>query len=238
MNDDNIYWLFSAAAQSVAAFIALLLAGYALVHALLEAARTRDDTLEEVHRDLRSLYHRRLTLLAWMNGSAIFLSLLVVYLNKWSFAGKGALMSLAAAADVAAMTGGLTFVVKIVDPRRYAQAAERALREISPEFDLSGEPAPPAEFFEQWKALGRALRELLQRHDLYRESADPARRHMSFREMLEALAAAELADASFLERLADVNRYRNLVFHGHFPEADRGMIERVRQSIERVRRIV
>ncbi len=46
--NDYIYWTFSAASQSIAALVALLLAGYALVHTLMEAAREKDDSLEEI----------------------------------------------------------------------------------------------------------------------------------------------------------------------------------------------
>src|SRR5260221_10462109 len=64
MSVDYIYWTFSSAAQSISAFVAFLLTGYALVHSLMESARERDDTLEEVHAELRKSYHERLTFLA------------------------------------------------------------------------------------------------------------------------------------------------------------------------------
>jgi hypothetical protein len=35
MNNDYIFWTFSAASQSIAAFVALLFAGYTLVHMLM-----------------------------------------------------------------------------------------------------------------------------------------------------------------------------------------------------------
>lgn len=238
MNDENIYWLFSAAAQSVAAFIALLLAGYALVHAQLESARSRDDTLEEVHLDLRRNYHGRLTLLACVNGAGIGLSLLVVYLNKWAFPGKEALMAFTAMVDVAAMTGGLVFVVKIVDPRRYAQAAARALKERSPEFELTGVAVDPTEFVEQFKLLSRAMRDLMHRRGLQRDPGEGPKRVMSFQAMLDMLSTADLIEPALQSTLADINKYRNLLYHGHFPEADRGMVERVRQAVERVRRVM
>jgi hypothetical protein len=49
MNDEHIYWLFSSAAQSIATFVAFLLAGYTLVHAMMDSIQQRDDTLEEIH---------------------------------------------------------------------------------------------------------------------------------------------------------------------------------------------
>lgn len=69
MTNDHIYWTFSAAAQSIAAFVAFLLTGYALVYTLMDAAREKDDTLEEIHTLLRKKYHAYLTLLTCVTGA-------------------------------------------------------------------------------------------------------------------------------------------------------------------------
>ncbi|MFZ2989133.1 hypothetical protein [Ideonella sp.] len=78
MNNDYIYWTFTAAAQCVSTFVALLLTGYALVLSQIEAARARDDSLSEIHDALRKVYHTRLTALAWLTALAVLLSLPVV----------------------------------------------------------------------------------------------------------------------------------------------------------------
>ena len=127
MNTDYIYWTFSSAAQSISAFVALLLAGYALVHSLMEAARDRDDTLDEIHSALRQSYHRRLTVLAWLTGSAVILSLVVVYLNRSNQPISGWVVAITGTIDFLAITCGLAFVVSIVDPKKYQKAAEKAL---------------------------------------------------------------------------------------------------------------
>jgi len=82
MNTDFIYWTFTAAAQCVSTFVALLLTGYALVLSQIEAARDRDDSLAEIHTGLRLTYHTRLTVLAWLTAIAVVLSLLVVWVNR------------------------------------------------------------------------------------------------------------------------------------------------------------
>ena len=107
LNVDYIYWTFTAAAQSVAAFVGLLLAGYALVHSLMESARERDETLEEIHSALRLRFHRWLTLLAILTSLAIVLSLVVVFTNRWEFPGKYLAAGVVAAIDVASVGCGL-----------------------------------------------------------------------------------------------------------------------------------
>lgn len=128
MNNDFIFWTFSAASQSISAFVAFLLTGYALVHTIMEAARERDDSLEEVHNQLKVSQHRWLTGLAALTGTAIVLSLVVVYLNRSNAPVAGWMQALVALIDLVAVVGGLWFVVSIVDPRKYQKAAEKELR--------------------------------------------------------------------------------------------------------------
>src|SRR5437899_9468096 len=81
IDQQNVYWIFSSSAQSVSAFIAFLLAGYAFVHTVMEGVQQRDDSLIEVHHALRRQYYSRVRWLALVTGAAIIASLAMVYLN-------------------------------------------------------------------------------------------------------------------------------------------------------------
>jgi len=50
---ENVYWTYSAAAQAIAAFVALLVAGYAVVLSMMESAAQADETLIEIHEELK-----------------------------------------------------------------------------------------------------------------------------------------------------------------------------------------
>jgi len=108
---DYIYWSFSAAAQSISAFVALLLTGYTLVHMQMDAAREKDDSLEEVHANLLKRYHIQLTILATITGAAIVFSLLVAYYNRTNCPVSPWIQLFVATVDAAAIAGGLYFVV-------------------------------------------------------------------------------------------------------------------------------
>lgn len=232
MNTDYIYWTFSSAAQSVSAFVAFLLTGYALVHALMESARERDDSLDEVHTSLRATYHDRLTALAWLTGAAIVLSLVVVYFNRPGAAVPAWCLAIVAGIDLLAVIGGLWFVVSIIDPRKYQKAAEKVLKE-SP-VAVNGNVAPAAEFFAAFLHLERLVRDYLRNRDLYVPSRGAPRMSYSFRQMAEALLQNEKIDRQFFDELLEINKYRNLVFHGHVDQADATMLQRVRSAIARV----
>ncbi|MFZ2149448.1 MAG: hypothetical protein WAV28_19730 [Sedimentisphaerales bacterium] len=230
MNNDNIYWLFSAAAQSIAAFVAFLLTGYALVHSLMEAAREKDDELEEIHVALRKKYYKRLTRLAWVTGLAIVLSLVTVFVNRWEFSYKPLLMVLTSVIDFVAVVGGLAFVVSIVNPSKYERTAARVLKERRIELNLSDRLTSSAAFFEEFRHLERIIRDYLRRNELYVPSRGAPRMSFSFRQMIDALIQNERIDAGFHDELIKINKYRNLVFHGHLEQADQAMVERVRAA--------
>lgn len=136
--------------------------------------------------------------------------------------------------NLGAIVGGLAFVVSIVNPRKYEKAAEKVLKEEKPELQLSGEAASSAEFFERFRHLERLIREYLQARNLYVPSKGAPRMSFSFRQMIEALLQNERIDSEFFRELMEINKYRNLVFHGHVDSADRRMVERVIAAASRI----
>lgn len=233
LNVDYIYWTFTAAAQSVAAFVGLLLAGYALVHSLMESARERDETLDEIHAALRMRFHRWLTLLATLTSLAIVLSLVVVFTNKWEFPGKYAAVGVVAAIDVASIACGLWFVVVTTDPSRYTITAERVLEQRKPELALSGETVPVGKFFAVTARLERAMKKSLAAIDVVVEPPNPGR-PAPFRALADALLQNERIEPEVHRELLVISQYRNLVYHGHVTTADKTMMDRVMAVIKRL----
>lgn len=240
MSTDYIYWTFTAAAQCVSTFVALLLTGYALVLSQIEAARDRDDSLTEIHVALRASYHARLTVLAWMTALAVVLSLLVVWVNRSDHVTPGWLMGAAAFFDIVAIVAGLGFVVTIIDPAKYQKAAERQLDQLvgqqQQSYTETREQAPSAEFFRTFRQLERALREQMRRLDLVDRGPDE-KVAGSVRQMATALLDNGSIDEALHAELLELGRYRNLVFHGHAGVADSGMLERVVKATARVRQL-
>jgi hypothetical protein len=231
VNHDYVFWTFSAASQSISAFVAFLLTGYALVHNLMESARERDDSLEDLHNELRGSQHKWLTGLAALTGVAIVLSLVVVYLNRSNVPVAAWLQIVVAVIDLGAVAGGLWFVVTIVDPRKYQKAAEKELRRES----VASEPqTSSAEFFAAFLHLERLVRDYLRSRDLYVPSRGAPRMSYSFRQMIEALLKNEKIDQGFFAELMEINKYRNLVFHGHVSSASVSMVHRVREASKRM----
>jgi hypothetical protein len=228
---DHIYWAYSAAAQSISAFVALLLTEYTLVHMFMESARDRDDSLEEIHKALRKTYHERLTRLAWLTGTAIILSLLVAYLNRPNAPVANWIQFLVAAIDLFSIIGGLRFVVSIVDPEKYQLAARKELKQTLQSTSVN---SPSNKFFEAFLHLERIIRDYIMNRELFVPSKGSAKMFFSFRQMIEALLVNEKINRSFYEELLEINKYRNLVFHGHVTQVDEIMVERTRKAVNKI----
>jgi len=232
MGNDYIYWTFSAAAQSISALVAFLLTGYALVHTFMQAAREKDDSLDEIHSALLLIYHKRLTNLAWLTGTSVILSLVVVYLNRSGAAIFGLFVIIVGIIDLLAIVTALAFVVSIVDPSKYRKVAEKELESIQ-----ASKTAPAAEFFDAFRNLERLVRDYLRDKELYVPSRGAPRMSYSFRQMIDALIENEKIDHRFFEELIEINKYRNLVFHGHVDDADLVMLEKTHKAAERVKQL-
>src|SRR5215218_2721195 len=161
MNDENIYWLFSSSAQAIATFVAFLLAGYTLVHAMMDSVQQRDDTLEEIHAALIRQYYRQIKALAIITGAAVLGSLTMLYLNGFAWPYKGVVVAIAATLDIAAIVWGITFVIRIIDPDKYTNTAKRLLEEQAQTMDLAGKQEDSEDLFTLFERLETAMRNTL-----------------------------------------------------------------------------
>jgi hypothetical protein len=230
---DNVYWAFSAAAQALAAVVAFLLAGYALVHSMMESRAAADDTLLEINEKLGRDYHWRLSVLASVTVAAILADLFVVYFNS----APGApwwLQLLAALFTVLSFVGGVWFVISIVDPEKYPRAA-RDLAQGPTGQGPSAQTSAAAYFseFVQVEQLLRTLWETRAHGERFSRRSGPP----SAREMIEALRMAQVVPEDVGREVQALVRTRNLVFHGHMAQVDADQVERaqwVRQQLQRL----
>jgi hypothetical protein len=209
---NNIYYLFSTAAQSIAAFIGLLIAGYALVLSMMDAAVRADDTLEEVFAELKRQFHRMLTVLSIVTAAGIIGSFIVLFLNKYHYSWFPYLAALVFVADCASVAGGVWFVIKIIDPAKYRAVAKQLAREIEPPSQAPTSVSRGA-FLVLFIEIEQRVRKIwIAKTDgqrLGQRQAMP-----SFREMLEILSTRGIIDQDLYGHLLSVSKHRNVVVHG------------------------
>jgi hypothetical protein len=234
MNDENIYWLFSSSAQAIATFVAFLLAGYTLVHAMMDSVQQRDDTLEEIHSALIRQYYKQIRSLAIITGAAVLGSLAMLYLNGFELPYKDIVVAIAAALDIAAIAWGITFVIRIIDPDKYTNAAKRLIEEDAQAMDLAGKQEDSEDFFTLFERLETAMRDALEQAKLPAPTGDRGRRDSSFRQMLMALYENELIDRSLFRDLMRIGRYRNLAYYGRLRSVDKAIIDQTQVALGRI----
>lgn len=229
MSIDNYYWVFSAAAQSIAALIAFLMAGVALAFSMMDRLADQDDTLYEVIDALKRKQHREMAALAVVTGVAIIASLVAVYINPWKSMARDSVMIFAAVIDLAAITTAIYFVISIVMPSRYSRAAQREYAEATEVITAIPGHEPSSIFFKEFIDLEQDIRAFLQAHDLYLPSRGAPKMSFSFRQMVDALYQNDIIPKEIREKLLTVNKFRNLLFHGHIDQVDEGVIQTLRE---------
>lgn len=234
MNDENIYWLFSSSAQAIATFVAFLLAGYTLVHTMMESLQQRDDTLQEIHAALIRQYYQQIRALAIITGAAVLGSLAMLYLNGLAWPYKSVAVAITAALDIAAIGWGITFVIRIIDPDKYTNAAKQLIAEETQGMDSAGQQEDAEDFFALFERLEAAMRQALERVGAPEPVRDRGRGLSTFREMVMLLYQQNLIDRSAFRDLMGIERYRNLASYGRVRRVDLAIIDQTRAALARM----
>lgn len=229
LNQQNLYWIFSSSAQSIAAYVAFMLAGYALFHSMMTEVANSDDSLSEIVAAERRTIFTRLRLLLISTGMSLLLNLLMLFLNDWQVGYKNDLIALTFAMTAATVVLGLFIVMYMIDPRRNIRVARHLVR-TNPQFRPTGQAQPAQTFFTRFVSLERRLRAFVAANEIGLQ-ARPG--HVAtFRDLANALYYAEHIHRETLDRLLGVGNYRNLLFHGEIPEASQPMIEELNELLE------
>jgi hypothetical protein len=209
---NNIYYLFSTAAQSIAAFLGLLIAGYTLVLSMMEAAARADETLDEVYEELKREFHRQLKKLSIVTAMGIIGSLLVLLVNKYDCSWIPLLATVVFFLVVWSICGGIRFVIEMIDPAKYQTAAKRLAQDIEAPSSATNNVSRGSfvEIFIRIEQLVRQIwQEKTQEQRLGQRQGLP-----SFREMLEVLLSNDIIGKDLYAKLMSVSKHRNVIVHG------------------------
>jgi hypothetical protein len=234
MQIDSLNWFFSSSAQAIAALVAFLLAGLALVQTMMDNAQQRDDSLVEIHANLQILYYQTFKRLIIGTGLAVGFSLAMLIVNAnpspWKFLGA----ILVGFLNIVVIAVAIGFVLEIVNPKKYQVNAQKIMGEDRKRLNLPEPSVAEKEFFAEFVKLETSIRGLLKQKRLYVPSQDVPKMFVSFRQMTDLLYQHELISSSLYEELLKINRYRNLVFHGQAHETDKEMVDRIKAASTQV----
>jgi hypothetical protein len=222
---DKYYWLFSSSAQSIAAFVAFLLTGYALVLNQLENIQKYDPTYTEINESLKAKDFRRLKLVSSITGLAIAFNLICIILNGYTDWFIPIIMVLTALLTILSIVVGLSFVISIINPDRFKIAAKKLLKDYSNE----DETIDQSVFIKEFINLETKIRALLKSKNLYVPNGRNIRMDFSVRQMVSTLYENNVLSGYEYDKLLKLNKYRNLVFHGHETKVYKSTIDDVKE---------
>lgn len=229
MNIDKYYWLFSAAAQSIAALVAFIIAGVAIALSMMDRLVDQDDTLYEVVESLKKRQYKYLAVTVTLTGIAIVSSLISMYINPLQTVLRTVVMLFAGVIDFIVILMAIIFVINIIKPSKYSITAKREFDEAVERVAIKPFVLEPANvFFNEFIKLEKDIRAFLKGHDLYVPSRSAARMSFSFRQMIEALYQNDKISIELKNKLFEANKFRNLLFHGHIEKVDRNVIQKIR----------
>lgn len=234
LDKDQIYWLFSSAAQSIAAFIALLLTGYAFVVNVMDNLEVRDETLAEVHTDLKASYYKTLKNLAVIGGSTIIASLGMLFANYYGNWVRSALLIPTTVGIVLTIFIGVLFIIEIVDPQKYKKKARYLLKEEEEKaIHKKGSEVSTGEFMEAFISFERQMRDLYYKTDFYnQEISYKNSAPRSLNELITLFFKAELLHREELELLRELIKTRNFVVHGEQTQIDSSWLDMLNQATD------
>jgi hypothetical protein len=236
-DQQNFYWLFSSSAQTISAFVAFLITGYALVLNMMQNLEQKDETYEEIHHKMRIIYYDKLCWLAIVTVAAIISSLFMVYLNGGTFKYKWLLYLITVLINITAIIIGILFILSIINPDRYKKAAKEIIKEGKLESLTKANDVDQIKFINEFINLEKNIRDVLQKKQLYIPFDRNTKMQYSFREMVNALYGNELIRYYELLELLQINKYRNLIFHGHQDKVDSKMLDRIEKAKDVINKI-
>ena len=228
VNDDSLYWMFSASAQSIAALIALLIAGFVFLN---EAFRgEEDETLIEINKELKKEFYDRFKILIWLGSLSIIFSLISLLLinNKTQYFLYYFIYSLSFVIVLLTLTLLAVFVLYIMDPELQQKVAKILYKKG--EFVKSTEKVDYGKFSSYAVAFEKLLRKILENKELIKPNQT-----ITIRDMLDLMLINQLIDQNLMKKLDLIKTYRNLAMHGGIDKIDKSMEDLVIGTMEELK---
>lgn len=242
-------YYYSTSAQVIGAFVAFILAGYVFIHQFLDARQDKDDSLLDIHKKLKSNYYVGLRDLSICTFISIVLDLLVLVINDFDetypvhlklfglfSTYKFEIMVVTAVVNIVTIFAAILLVIYIINPKTYDKALESLIEETQEKYHER--KVSRTDFFNAFVDLESDMRDfVLSNKNVVIKSRYSNRENFSFKEMVDGLFYSGFINGGFYEQLLEINKIRNLIFHGKLKEVDLGMVNFVKEFHEHFKSI-
>lgn len=235
---ENIYWLFSSSAQSIAALIGFLTAGFYFVLDKIDNQVIKDPTLEEINQEIKRFHFKKVKILCVLTSISIISSLLLVYFNAYDFYSKIFIVVIVSIINIATILWAIFFVISIIDPENIIKAVKRLIKEddniIEGVRDISNNAIRIGDFIESFVTLENLIRSLGPKDELAYYGIDSNKKFIPLSELFVYIYQRGIIDNEDLKNLYEVNKVRNLAMHGKIEMIDRRIFNMLLDLLEKM----
>ena len=243
MDRNALDWLFSTAPQALAALVGLFFTGITFFNSVLEKKIEKDETSEDIYKEMKREIHTKMKTMFWLAGFAILFDLLLIILNpiednmRFSFNGTFDFylfcVTLVFLLNIITIIFAFIVVVRIMRPTFF----EDALKRLSEK--LKSGTVKAMDFIEEFIKLESALRSLpIEILDLPVKTGQRYQHQPTIKEIIYRLKLREEISVYDFDRMLQLNHIRNLILHnGEIISVDKSSFEDVKTYTEKILKI-
>ncbi|HFJ9438900.1 TPA: hypothetical protein ACGW7M_001930 [Bacillus albus] len=206
---NNVYYIFSTGAQTIAGLVGFVLAAYTFNHQFMWNVRESDDGKTEIIDEAISKYYNYILILSISTGITLIADLCVLQFNTikttvikpWVYMIVGSM-------NVAIIIGAFVIALYIIRPINIEEWAKKMLEKRNKRKDGIESTIDSYQFISKYIELEKLCREYLNKDS---ESSSS----VSLMAMAGRLRERAVIDVTTYLKLVEVSKYRNLVVHGH-----------------------
>ncbi|AUD63864.1 hypothetical protein BK010_09780 [Tenericutes bacterium MO-XQ] len=228
---NNIFYLFSTGAQTLAGLFGLTMAGYVFLVERLDKSVDEDDTLIDIVKELKSNYFNmvcRMGVVLFIAVSVSLLNIITVSENLNSF--NNLFGSLGFLLLLLVLLYIIIFIFNVADPEKNEKSIKTLYEEI--EKNNNKQTGDVAEFLSLWNKLENLINLSSQnsKFNLYNSN----KLNNSIWNKLKFLRNSKELDTDLIDRIDEMRRLRNLIVHGKEPRVSQNTIEELQDLILKI----
>jgi uncharacterized protein YutE (UPF0331/DUF86 family) len=222
LNENQILYVFSTAAQVVAGIFGLVITGYIFLRSELDRQKQGDDTVAETIDRIKSEYFGLTIYICLVSVTTILLCLISISVeDPFPHNATAWLINTSLSLFCTNLLSFVYFIVDILNPRKIEEVSNSIKKELA-----GGESADDKGSLEAFLTTFNRIDQAL---DSYRkthlsESKEQPEAHLGNRKVIEILFYNEVIDADTKDGLLKVVKFRNSLLHSSDFHVNRRMV--------------
>lgn len=218
VDQNNVYYIFSTSAQTLAALVGFVLTAYIFTHQNLRNIKESDETLAEIVETTINKYYKLIFILSCYTAITLICDILMLQLNKiayWNF--RPFLFCFFSMLNILGILFAFVIALYILKPFRDKELAKEIFNQETAGVDR---PVRAGEFVEKFIELEKLITNSTEEIHFKEQKRWP-----TLRERSQLLYMREKINKQEMDELLRVIKFRNLVVHGQVTNIESDIYE-------------